>query len=268
MTVKISSWNVCGIRSLEPIKQVMDELQCDIFCVQETKLSDFSDEDLIHVDGCDSFHSISKRGYSGTAIYAPKESVLSSTQSTEIKDVEGRMVVCDFEVFTLVNVYCPNGGKSMDYKFLFFKNLIEYIKKLKKDKKVIICGDFNICHNIDNHPGLKCYSEKERNLLNELLELGFVDSFRLFSNEQKYTCWSYKGSMRRYNMGSRLDYFFVDELLVPFVLSSEINSKFRGSDHCPITLVLNLDLKNNFKIPKTATNFLVKKTKKITFYLK
>ena len=169
-------------------------------------------------------------------------------------DQEGRVITTEFNHFYLVNVYVPNassGLKRLPYRAQEWDiDFSAYLKQLDAQKPVIICGDMNVCHqridiarpdsNYNKSPG---YTQAEIDGFNHILDVGFVDSFRaLHPEDQKFSWWSYRGGARARNVGWRLDYFLVSERMMPHVSVADIHKEILGSDHCPISLTLNLDL--------------------------
>ena len=245
--MKIISWNVNGLRAAYK-KGFLDwfkKSKADIVCIQELRAEkEQLPEDLINIKGYYSyFNSAVKKGYSGTAIYT-KEKPLRVEKEIGFKrfDEEGRMIKLEFKDFTLINFYMPNGGRqkqTMDFKLKFYDYLFKYLKK--NNKKLILTGDFNIAHKeIDlarpkankNNTG---FTLVEREKIDKLIGLGFIDSFRFFNkNKKAYTFWSNFARARERDVGWRIDYFFLSKDLLskckkPFILKDVI-----GSDHCPI----------------------------------
>ena len=254
MKIKIVSWNVNGIRAMQK-KGLLDYLKTenpDIFCVQETKASpEQLDDSLTSPDGYHVlYHSCSrKKGYSGVATFSKVPPVTCSTGfGIDLHDIEGRVVQTDYEHFTLLNVYFPNGNMPgrLEYKLEFYKEFFEYCQKLRTNgKKLVICGDYNIAHKeIDlakpkENKDVSGFLPVEREWLDKLVTLGYIDTFRMFNNEpNNYTWWSMKTRARDRNVGWRIDYHFVTEDLKDNVKAAEIRSDTIGSDHCPVTLEL------------------------------
>lgn len=253
-TLKLISWNVNGIRAWKK-KGKLDWLAAedpDVFCVQETKAHpDQLDDDLLLPPGYVSgeFHSCSiKRGYSGVATFA-KQMPKSTVREFGIEkfDQEGRVLCSDFGDFTLVNVYFPKGetdSPRLQYKYEFYEALFEYLDELRTDgHSLIICGDFNIAHKeIDlarpkQNQKTSGFLPEERAILDRLVDKGYLDSLRLFQPDgEHYSWWSYRSGARARNVGWRLDYFFVTEDLRPRIVSAGILPEVEGSDHCPVTL--------------------------------
>ena len=163
-------------------------------------------------------------------------------------DNEGRLITLEFDNFFLINAYIPNAGRGLprlDFKLDYNQNLIKYMNSLKKKKHVVLCGDLNVAHKEidikDTNPKniAEGITQEERDSFSELLNEGYVDTFREFTKEGgHYTWWSYRNNARERNIGWRLDYFVIDEKFLPNIKSSEILPELLGSDHCPIELIL------------------------------
>ena len=245
--MKFISWNVNGFRAVlgKGFSDIFAALDADFFCLQETKMqpgqADFSPE------GYRSYwFSAEKKGYSGTAIFAKREPI-SVAYGLDGKHVdEGRVITLEYEDFYLVCAYVPNaqdGLKRIDYRMEFEDDMREYLTSLDKVKPVIYCGDLNVAHNeIDlKNPkaniGNAGFSYEERGKLGELLDAGFVDSFRyLYPDTVKYSWWSYRFRARENNAGWRIDYFLVSDRIKDEIASAEILTDIMGSDHCPVML--------------------------------
>lgn len=246
--MKIISWNVNGLRSVYK-KNFIDwfkKIDADIICLQETKVqTDQLPPDLINIEGNNSyFNPAFKKGYAGVAVYT-KEKPIKIEQKLNIErfDHEGRILKLDFYNFTLINLYLPHGGRkkeNLDYKLEVYKTLLEDLKK-SKDENVIVIGDFNIAHSeIDlarpkNNQKNIMFTPEEREQLNKLIDLGFIDTFREFHKEGgNYTWWPYFVNARERNLGWRIDYAFVSKPLSKKLKNSFILKDVYGSDHCPI----------------------------------
>lgn len=252
-TLKLISWNVNGLRAVvkKDFIETFNTLNADIFSVQETKLH--QDQIDLELPGYHQyFFDAIRKGYSGTAVFT-KEEPINVTRGLGIEDLdtEGRTLTLEFPKFYLINSYSPNSQqelKRLDFKLSYNDALHDYMKKLSEKKPVILCGDLNVAHKeIDlkndktNHhnPG---FSDEERQKFTELLDDGFVDSFRyLHPEEVKYSWWSYRFNARKNNSGWRIDYFVVSENGKNMIDKAEILNDIYGSDHCPIELDLNLE---------------------------
>jgi exodeoxyribonuclease-3 len=254
--IKIISWNVNGIRA--SIKKgladyVINE-QPDIFCVQETK----AEREQVPTDVWpppgyrDYYHSCSVRGgYSCVATFTTIEPIhVNRNIDIERFDQEGRVMQTDFEHFTLLNVYFPNGGardERLLYKLDFYDAFFEYCEGLRaQGKKLIICGDYNTAHHpIDlarpnENKKTSGFMDVERVKLDHIQELGYVDTFRLFNQEpEHYTWWDVKTRSRDRNIGWRIDYHWVTQDLIPNVVNAYHQPDQHGSDHCPVVLELS-----------------------------
>ncbi|MBX4261708.1 exodeoxyribonuclease III [Clostridium estertheticum] len=252
--MKIYSWNVNGIRAIKNkgfIEWIESE-QPEVLCLQETKIQEdqISDE-LKNIEGYYSYFCCAqKKGYSGVAIYT-KQKPISIMRGIGIEkfDSEGRILIAEFENFTLFNIYFPNGQKDDDrlsYKMEFYDELLAYCEKLRKNgKKLIICGDYNTAHNVIDLKNPKA-NEKysgflpiERAWMDKFISHGYVDTFRyLHEEEVKYSWWSYRFKAREKNAGWRLDYFFITEDLLSELKEATILNDVVGSDHCPVSIIL------------------------------
>ena len=247
----IVSWNVNGIRAIYK-KNFLDWLERekpDILCIQETKAQeDQLDTNIKNPLGYKSFFaSALKKGYSGVAIYCKKKPLKIEKLGVSEFDNEGRVQIAHFDSFILINCYFPNSqekGKRLDYKLSFCEHLLKKVDEFK-NKKILICGDYNIAHKpIDlEHPDRNeenpGYLPEEREWMDTFIEKGFIDTFRLFDETPKnYTWWSYRTKARERNVGWRIDYHCCNELLKKDILSSEILNDVMGSDHCPVKIIL------------------------------
>lgn len=259
--MKIFSWNVNGIRAVlrkGALQDFIAEYQPDILCLQETKAKqgqaevDFPEYEEI-------WNSAKKPGYSGTAIFTKIKPIsIRSDFKFDFTDdygdlnSEGRVQVVEFADFYLVNVYTPNSKPDLSRLKLRFENwdpeFLNLLKELEVKKPVITCGDFNAAHqNIDiarpdaNHHNAG-FTDEEREGISNIIDASFVDSFRfLHPDSERYTWWSHWGNARANNVGWRIDYFFVSSRLKKDLVGAEIYESIFGSDHCPISI--NLDLK-------------------------
>ncbi len=254
--MKIISWNVNGIRAAQKkgfIKWVKKS-KADIICVQETKAQvDQLDDELINIPGYLSFfNSAERKGYSGVAIWT-KEAPINVVMKLGSKhlDNEGRLLQLEFKKFILINTYYPNGGQGdhrLKYKMEFYDKFLKHINKLKKQKKkIIFCGDVNTAHKeIDlarpkENSKVTGFLPEERAWLDKLIANDYIDTFRVFNDKgDNYTWWDYKTRARERNVGWRIDYFFISKNLKSKLLKASIDSKTMGSDHCPISIELNI----------------------------
>lgn len=249
--MKLISWNVNGIRACVS-KNFMDffnEVDADIFCLQETKLQENQID--LQLEGYFQYWNYAKKkGYSGTAIFTKKEP-LSVTYGINIEehDQEGRVITLEFEDFYMVTVYTPNSQselKRLDYRMKWEDDFRSYLKKLDERKPVIVCGDLNVAHKEIDLKNPKTnrknagFTDEERNKFTELLNEGFIDTFRYFYPEEAniYSWWSYRFRAREKNAGWRIDYFCTSEKLKERLVSAKIHTDVLGSDHCPVELII------------------------------
>lgn len=252
--MKIYSWNVNGIRAIQRkgfIEWIKRE-KPDILGLQETKANKSQlDDELINIEGYFSyFNSAEKKGYSGVAIYTRIKPIsVAYDIGIEEFDREGRVIIAEYDGFTLLNIYFPNsqkGDERLDYKLRFYDTIIEYCDNLKlQGKKVIICGDFNTAHreidiknakSNENSPG---FMPIERDYFSKFLSHGYIDTFRYFyPDKEKYSWWSYFFKARERNVGWRIDYHLVSENMIDEVKDADILNDVMGSDHCPVALYL------------------------------
>lgn len=252
--MKIVSWNVNGVRAAVK-KNFVNEViasDADLYCIQETKAqTDQVEEALTKLEGYEiSTNSAIKKGYSGVSILS-KQAPLATRLGIgkKVHDQEGRVVLTEFEKFSMVNVYVPNSGsglKRLDYRATWDKAFASFLGKEMKHKPVIVTGDFNVAHNpIDlanpksNYNKTSGYTQVEIDGMTKIQKVGLLDSFRLLHPEKvQYTFWSMRTGARARNAGWRLDYFLVDKRLKDNIVSAEIHDQIMGSDHCPISLEL------------------------------
>ena len=248
---KMISWNVNGLRAIykKGFIDIFNEINADIFCIQETKLQEGQID--LNLPGYEMYWNYAeKKGYSGTAIFT-KIKPISVTKGIGIEehDKEGRVITLEFENYYLVTVYTPNSQTELarlDYRMKWEKDFKAYIKELEKKKPVVICGDLNVAHKEIDLKNPKTnrknagFTDEEREKFTELLNDGFIDTFRYFypNEEGKYSWWSYRFSARKKNAGWRIDYFLVSEALKDKLKSADILSDIMGSDHCPVELIL------------------------------
>ena len=251
--MKILSYNVNGIRAAMK-KGFIDWLNIarpDILCLQETKaMKEQVDVTLIEKQGYHHYwFSAEKKGYSGVAIFSKKNPVnISYGSGIGHMDFEGRILRLDFEKLSVMSLYLPSGTNinRLDYKFKFMDEFRVYIDNLKLEfPNLIICGDYNICHQaIDIHDPVRNktisgFLPEERDWLNRFINSGFIDSFRFLNPEpNQYTWWSYRANARKNNKGWRIDYALVSESLKKNISKSFILSEAYHSDHCPVGLEL------------------------------
>jgi exodeoxyribonuclease-3 len=251
--MKLVSWNVNGLRACMN-KGFMDffkTVDADIFCLQETKMQ--QGQATIDLEGYEEYwNSAVKKGYSGTAVFSKlKANSVSMDLGKEEHSFEGRVLTLEYDDFYLVNVYAPNAQRGLtrlDYRMTWQDDFCSHLKSLDINKPVIVCGDMNVAHreidlkNPKSNVGNAGFSPQEREKMTELLEAGFIDSFR-YLNPYKtgaYTWWSYMFNARVNKVGWRIDYFLVSERIKDQIQDALIYSDVMGSDHCPIGLKISI----------------------------
>ena len=251
--MKLISWNVNGIRACinKGFKDFFNEIDADVFCIQETKCQ--KDQIDLEFEGYTSYwNSAEKKGYSGTAIFT-KQKPISVTYGIGIEehDKEGRVITLEFEKFYMINIYTPNSKRELErleYRQIWEDEIRKYMLKLNKNKPVIMCGDLNVAHKEIDLKNPKTnrhnagFTDEERNKMTELLDAGFVDTFRVLypDKENAYSWWSYMGHAREKNVGWRIDYFIVSKSIEKCIKEAKIHSEILGSDHCPVELEINI----------------------------
>lgn len=251
--LKFISWNVNGLRACVT-KGFLDffrETDADIFCIQETKLQE--GQISLELEGYHQYWNYAeKKGYSGTAIFTKEEpeAVLFGI-GIEDHDREGRVITLEYPGFYFVTVYTPNSQNELarlDYRMKWEEDFLAYLKKLEEKKPVVFCGDLNVAHKEIDLKNPKTnrrnagFTDEEREKFTELLNAGFIDTFRYFypDQEQIYSWWSYRFKAREKNAGWRIDYFCVSEKLKDKLEDAKIHTQIMGSDHCPIELDISL----------------------------
>ena len=255
--MKLISWNVNGLRAVinKGFKDFYNTINADIICLQETKMQ----QDQISMDINEIFkdryvywNSAEKKGYSGTVVISKNKPInVTYGIGKEEHDKEGRIITLEFDKFYLVNCYTPNskrGLERLDYRMIWEDEVRDYLINLNKIKPVVYCGDLNVAHNeIDlknpssNHHNAG-FSDEERSKMTELLNAGFIDTFRYKYPDKTgaYSWWSYMFHARENNAGWRIDYFIVSDLIKDKIEDSKILSDVMGSDHCPVELDIDL----------------------------
>lgn len=248
---KLISWNVNGIRACiqKGFLDYFKSQDADIFCLQETKVQLGQVE--LELEGYYQYWNYAeKKGYSGTAVFT-KEKPVNVTYGIGIDehDKEGRVITCEFIDYFLVTVYTPNSKadlERLDYRMLWEDEFRKYLNTLDKVKPVILCGDLNVAHkeidlkNPKSNMQNAGFTKEERVKFTELLNSGFIDTFRHFypDAEGAYSWWSYRFNARKNNAGWRIDYFCVSNILKEKLISASIHSEVMGSDHCPVEVVI------------------------------
>ena len=249
--MKLISWNVNGLRACvnKGFLDFFKEIDADIFCIQESKLQE--GQITLDLEGYHQYWNYAeKKGYSGTAVFTREEPLsVSYGIGMEEHDREGRVITLEYPEFYLVTVYTPNSQNELarlPYRMQWEEDFLAYLKKLEEKKPVIFCGDLNVAHKEIDLKNPKTnrknagFTDEEREKFSQLLDAGFVDTFRYFYPEQEgiYSWWSYRFKAREKNAGWRIDYFCVSESLKDRLKDAEILTDVMGSDHCPVVLYI------------------------------
>ncbi|MEE0201682.1 MAG: exodeoxyribonuclease III [Muricomes sp.] len=250
--MKFISWNVNGIRACvqKGFLEFFSQADADIFCIQETKMQEGQLE--LELDGYHQYWNYAvKKGYSGTAVFSKIEplSVVNGI-GIEEHDQEGRVITLEYDDFYFVTVYTPNSQNELarlDYRMKWEDDFRAWLKKLEEKKPVVVTGDMNVAHKEIDLKNPKTnrknagFTDEERQKFTELLEAGFIDTYRYFYPEQEgvYSWWSYRFRAREKNAGWRIDYFCVSEYLKDRLVDAGILTDIMGSDHCPVMLEMN-----------------------------
>ncbi len=255
--MRLVSWNVNGIRAAikKDFVKSFDSMETDVLCLQETKAQD--DQVFEALEEIDDYHiyvnSAVKKGYSGTAILSKEEPInVTIDMGIEEHDQEGRVVAAEFKDYFLVTVYTPNSGselKRLGYRQSWDIAFLLYLQELEKTKPVIVCGDLNVAFQpIDlarpkpNYNKSAGYMQEEIDGFQNLMDAGFIDTFRQVKPEEvKYSWWSYRAGARANNVGWRIDYFLTSPSLKGNIQDADIYNDILGSDHCPVSLDLKFD---------------------------
>ncbi|SHH09575.1 exodeoxyribonuclease-3 [Anaerosphaera aminiphila DSM 21120] len=249
--MKLISWNVNGLRAVvkKGFVDIFNELDADVFALQEIKLSEGQLD--LELEGYEMYYNYAQRkGYSGTAIFTRKKPLnVSYGIGMEEHEDEGRVITAEFEDFYFITCYTPNSKRKLErleYRMVWEDEFRNYLNTLNEKKPVILCGDLNVAHGeIDlanpktNHKSAG-FTDEERNKFTELLNAGYIDTFRYFypDKEQEYSWWSHFAKSRERNIGWRIDYFVVSERLKDRLVDAKIHQSIMGSDHCPVELLL------------------------------
>jgi exodeoxyribonuclease-3 len=252
----LASWNVNGIRAAQKkgFLEWLERTQPDVLGVQETKATpEQLDEALVAPPGYTTYWATStvKKGYSGVALYTKVEpNVVQIGLGIDEYDQEGRTIIADYDDFTFITAYFPNGGRDhnrVPFKLAYYQAFLDYCnRRVAEGRPVIFCGDLNTSHNeIDlarpkQNEKNTGFMPEERVWIDTYIEAGYIDIFRERNPELEgaYSWWSYRGGARERNVGWRLDYFFITPDLRPRVADVAIHADVRGSDHCPVSLTL------------------------------
>ena len=248
--MKIVSWNVNGLRAAinKGFYDFFNQVNADLFGIQETKMQENQvDDDMKKLGNYQYWNSAEKKGYSGTAVFLRNKPL----KVTYGDDNEGRVITCEYEDFFFVNCYVPNSKRELerlDYRMEWEDKMREYLISLDNVKPVIYCGDLNVAHKeIDlknpntNHRSAG-FTDEERGKMTDLLDSGFVDSFRFFNPDviDTYSWWSYMFHAREKNVGWRIDYIIVSERIKNKIKDVKIYNDVFGSDHCPVGLDIDI----------------------------
>lgn len=252
---KLVSWNVNGLRAVlnKGFLDFFKAADADAVCLQETKCT--PDQVEVGIKGYELlWNCAEKKGYSGTAVFtrvAPLDVRLGLGKRDH--DTEGRVITVEYDDYYLVNVYTPNAQRTLErlpYRQTWDAAFLAYVKGLEKKKPVVFCGDLNVAHqeidlaNPKSNKKNAGFTPEERAGFDAIVAAGFVDSFRHFEpGAGHYTWWSQRPGVRAKNIGWRIDYFVVSQALKPRMKAAKILPHVTGSDHCPVTLELKLELK-------------------------
>ncbi len=256
--MKLISWNVNGLRAVitKGFQETYKNLDADIMCLQETKMQKeqiTNDIEELFKDRYVYWNSAEKKGYSGTVVISKIKPInITYGIGKEKHDKEGRIITVEFNEFYLVNCYTPNSKRELerlDYRMEWEDEIRRYLEELKSNKSVILCGDLNVAHeeidlkNPSTNHNSAGFTDKERNKMTELLNSGFIDTFRYLYPDKKdiYSWWSYMFHAREKNAGWRIDYFIVSDDLKDKIKDAKIHTEIMGSDHCPVELDINLN---------------------------
>ena len=252
--MKFISWNVNGLRACmqKGFADVFEQLDADVFCLQETKLQ--PEQISLDLPGYRQYwNSAVKKGYSGTAAFSRQEPLsVRYGVGVEELDQEGRLITLEFEKFFLVTCYTPNAQRGLariDHRLKWDEAFRNYLAELDKTKPVIACGDLNVAHkeidlkNPGSNRGNAGFSDEERESFGKLLDAGFTDSFRHLHPDTTgaYTWWSYMFKARQNNAGWRIDYFLVSDRIANRITAAPIYNEILGSDHCPVGLEIQME---------------------------
>ncbi|MCM1066037.1 MAG: exodeoxyribonuclease III [Muribaculaceae bacterium] len=252
--MKFVSWNVNGLRAVvgKGFADIFGSFDADFFCLQEIKLKEGQLD--LNFEGYEAFYNYADRpGYSGTAIFT-RHKPLSVRRHIGIDahDHEGRIVALEYPGFYLVDVYVPNSQSELarlPYRMEWERDFLSFLKELDATKPVVMCGDLNVAHQEIDLANPKTnrrnagFTDEERECMSRLLASGFTDTFRFFNPDTKgaYSWWSYRGRAREKNVGWRIDYFIVSDRLADRLVNAEIHPDVTGSDHCPVSVEIDLD---------------------------
>lgn len=251
--MKIISWNVAGFRAVlkKGFEEFFNTVDADIFCINESKV--LENQFDYRPDGYHMYlNPAERKGYSGVLVFSKKEPLnVTFGMGIDEHDHEGRIITLEYKDFFLVSVYVPNVKRELerlDYRMVWEDDFRTYVKKLEKKKPVVICGDMNVAHeeidikNAKANIGNAGFTYEERGKMTELLESGFIDTYRYYNPDSElYTWWSYLGKAREKDIGWRIDYFLVSKNIIDKVTKTYIYRDIMGSDHCPIGIDIDYD---------------------------
>ena len=252
--MKIISWNVNGIRACvtKGFNKFFLNQNADIFCIQETKCQ--KEQIELEFDGYTSYwNSAEKKGYSGTAIFTKTKPIsVKYGIDKEEHDKEGRVITLEFNNFFMVTIYTPNSKRELErleYRQEWEEEIRKYLLKLNMDKPVIMCGDLNVAHKEIDLKNPKTnrmsagFTDQEREKMTNLLESGFIDTFRYLYPDKKdiYSWWSYMRQSREKNIGWRIDYFITSDSIKDKIGEATIYTQILGSDHCPVGIEIDME---------------------------
>ena len=250
--MRLISWNVNGLRAVmgKNFMEFFNDIDADIFCLQETKLQEGQIE--MDLPGYYQYWNYAdKKGYSGTAIFTKKEPIsVSYGLDIDEHDHEGRVITLEFNDFYMVTVYTPNSQdelKRLDYRMKWEDDFRAYLTDLNTKKPVIVTGDMNVAHKEIDLKNPKTnrrnagFTDEERGKMTQLLESGFIDTFRYFYPDAEgiYSWWSYRFKAREKNAGWRIDYFLASIDMESRLKGAKIHTEVFGSDHCPVELEID-----------------------------
>jgi len=252
--VTFVSWNVNGLRACvsKGFLEHFHHYDADFFCLQEIKLQAGQIELDLGSEYKQFWNYAQKKGYSGTAIFTKHEPLSVYYGIEENEESEGRIITLEYDSFYLITVYTPNAKRDLSrlpYRLEWEQRFASYVAELDSKKPVIICGDLNVAHldidvkNAKSNVGNSGFTDEERGCMTALQQKGLVDSFRYLypEVEDRFTWWSFMAKVRERNIGWRIDYFLVSEQLKSAIVEATIEDHVMGSDHCPVTLKLQLD---------------------------
>jgi exodeoxyribonuclease III len=250
---KMISWNINGLRACmtKGFNDFFEKVDADVFCLQEIKLQE-GQIDFAPKDYYSYWNYAEKKGYSGTAIFTKKEPIaVTYGIGIEEHDKEGRVITLEFDNYYLITCYTPNSKaelERLEYRMVWEDDFRKYMKCLEEKKPVIMCGDLNVAHeeidlkNPKTNRRSAGFTDEERGKFTEFIEAGFVDTFRHFypDLEGAYSWWSYRAAARSRNVGWRIDYFCVSNVLKDKLKEASIHADVLGSDHCPVELIIEV----------------------------